>query len=77
MRSPDSDGALMVTKGASARGLLARIQRAKTFLPVPLSPRKSSTASDAAARAADWRNLRNSGLRESKNAGSPLWSNSS
>ena len=47
----------MVTKGASARGLFARIQRARTFLPVPLSPRSSSTASDAAARAADWRNL--------------------
>ena len=31
-------------------------------MPVPLSPRNSSTASDAAARAADWRNLRNSGL---------------
>ena len=32
--------ALTVTKGASARGLFARIQRARTFFPVPLSPRK-------------------------------------
>ena len=47
-----------MTNGASARGLFARIQRARTFLPVPLSPLKRSTASDAAARAV--------GLQESK-----------
>ena len=33
---------MTVTNGASARGLLARIQRASTFLPVPLSPRSRS-----------------------------------
>ena len=40
IRSPESAGQLTVTNGASARGLFARIQRASTFLPVPLSPRK-------------------------------------
>ncbi len=77
IRSPDRAGQLTVTNGASARGLFARIQRASTFLPVPLSPRSRTTASDPAARPAVWRNRTNARLRDSNNAGSPLSSSSS
>jgi len=64
--SVDRAGQLTLTKGAPARGLCARIHRASTFFPVPLSPRRSTTQSEAAARPAVCKNDRNDGLAVSK-----------
>ena len=48
--SLESIGQWTVTNGRLARLLCSRIQRASTVLPVPLSPRSSTTESEAAAR---------------------------